>query len=129
MKDGLKCIVGKEIAAVVVAASKARPPRNQVFLLFSDGTRFELYGDAFTCCGGLDKSEGLAGYIRSGGGEVVAVHREPYGRQATLVFSAPDPRPSLVAKPPAAPTRVAYIAQRAWRLAGRMIERARKPSG
>ena len=128
MKDGLKYIVGKEIAAVVVVESKKpRQPRHQVFLLFKDGTRFELYGDAFTCCGGLDKSEGLAGYIRSGGGEVVAVHREPYGRQATLVFSTLDPRPKFVAKAPAAPSRVVYIAQRAWRAAGTVIDWARRP--
>lgn len=126
MKDGLKYIVGKEIAAVIVASSKTKQPRNQVFLLFNDGTRFELYGDSFTCCGGLDKSEGLGGYIRSGGGEVIAVHRERYGRQGTLVFSTLDPPAAYVVNAPASPSRLSYIAQRVWRAAGVMIDRARR---
>ena len=77
MKDGLKYLVGKRIAAVVVARSK-RPPRDQVFLVFADGTRFELYGENFTCCAGLDPAEGIEEYVKSGVGEIVQVHVDPF---------------------------------------------------
>jgi hypothetical protein len=42
MKDGLAAIVGRRIAGVVVAQSP-HGPRQQVFLVFDDGARFELY--------------------------------------------------------------------------------------
>jgi hypothetical protein len=74
MKDGFKHIIGKQIAAVVVARSDRRNPRHQVFLVFPDGTRFELYGDHITCCGGVDKAAGIAEYVEAGGGEVVSVY-------------------------------------------------------
>ena len=76
MKDGLKYLVGKRIAAVVVARSK-RPPHDQVFLVFDDGTRFELYGENFTCCSGLDPAAGIAAYVKNGGGEIAQVHAAP----------------------------------------------------
>lgn len=53
MKDGVKQIVGKQISAVVVAASK-RAPKSQMFLVFSDRTYLEIWGDTFTAAGGLD---------------------------------------------------------------------------
>ena len=74
MKDGFKSIIGKHIAAVVVAKSDRRDPRHQVFLVFPDGTRFELYGDHITCCSGVDKAAGIAEYVESGGGEVMRVY-------------------------------------------------------
>lgn len=58
MKDGLKYLIGKRIRGVVVAASK-RHPKHQVFLVFQDGTRFEFWGENFSCCSGLDKAEGI----------------------------------------------------------------------
>jgi len=73
MKNGLQHLIGKQIAAVVVAASD-RSPRNQVFLIFPDGTRFELWGDHFSCCSGLDPVEGLERYIESGKGRIVQVY-------------------------------------------------------
>ena len=73
MKDGLKHLVGKRISGVVTARSQ-RSPREQVFLVFTDGSRFELYGDNFTCCSGLDDAEGIERYVKSGGGEVAQVH-------------------------------------------------------
>ncbi|MEO5691922.1 MAG: hypothetical protein ABIQ72_02255 [Usitatibacter sp.] len=69
MKDGLKDIVGKRIAGVVVANSD-HDPNQQVFLVFADGTTFEFYGRDFTCCAGLDRAAGLASYLKSGGGQV-----------------------------------------------------------
>lgn len=53
MKDGIKQIVGKTIAAVVVA-SNSRRPHYQIFLVFDDETSFEIFGDAMTCASGLN---------------------------------------------------------------------------
>lgn len=75
MKDGLKYIVGKTIAGVVVASSKGSP-HNQVFLIFPDGSRFELYGDNFSCCAGLDSAARIPHYVASGKGEIVNVYDE-----------------------------------------------------
>ena len=75
MKDGLKYIVGKTIAGVVVASSK-RSPYNQVFLIFPDGSRFEFYGDNFGCCAGLDSAARIPHYVASGTGEIVNVYDE-----------------------------------------------------
>ena len=104
MKDGLKYIVGKRIAAVVVAKSK-RPPHIQVFFVFPDGSRFEFWGDSFSCCAGLDDARRIERYVKSGGGEIVAVYRqeltETGARYPTWPMTAADlpksprpPRPS-----------------------------------
>lgn len=71
MKDGFKEIVGRQIAAVVVARGARRPPAQQVFLLFTDGTRFEIYGEPFTCCSGLDRGDDIDRYVEAAGGKVV----------------------------------------------------------
>lgn len=41
--EALKGIVGKRILEVV-AVEHRDPPQNQVFLIFDDGTHYELYG-------------------------------------------------------------------------------------
>jgi hypothetical protein len=79
MKDGLRYIVGKQVAAVVVAQSD-HSPRNQVFLVFSDGSNFELYGESFTCCAGLDRTADIERYVESGNGRITRV----YGNAAML---------------------------------------------
>lgn len=76
MKDGLKYLIGKRIAGVVVAASERHSPKQQVFLVFTDGTRFEFWGENFSCCSGLDRAFGIADYIKSGGGEIRAVYKD-----------------------------------------------------
>ncbi len=48
------------------------------------GTRFELWGEHFSCCGGVDHAAGLADYVESAQGEIVAM----YG---PLVNRAPSP--------------------------------------
>ena len=53
MKDGIKEIVGRTVAGVVIAYNKERSPHNQIFLIFEDGTSYEIYGDSFTCCSGV----------------------------------------------------------------------------
>jgi hypothetical protein len=92
MKDALKQILGKRIAGVVVAQSD-RDPRQQVFLVFSDGTRFEFYGPDFTCCGGLDEAARIPEYVESGGGHVRAVYGDSLPRrrvQPALAGAAPE---------------------------------------
>ena len=75
MKDGVKDIVGKTITSVVVGSGDM-PPRAQVFLIFTDGTSFEFYGEAFSCCGGLDRQDvnSAQRYIRKAGGSVNDVY-------------------------------------------------------
>jgi hypothetical protein len=70
MKDGIEQIVGRAITAVVVSHNNNAPSR-QVFLVFSDGTSFELWGNDLHCAGGLD---------RQGMPEVIA-HLERRGSQ------------------------------------------------
>lgn len=55
MKDGIKEIVGRTVAGVVIAYNKARPPHHQIFLIFEDGTSFEIYGDSFSCTSGVNR--------------------------------------------------------------------------
>lgn len=54
MKSGIGDIVGKTISDVVVASNEKRP-KQQVFLVFSDGTFFEIYGESFSCAADLDR--------------------------------------------------------------------------
>lgn len=84
MKDGFKGIIGRRVAAVVVASSERSAPRQQVFIVFDDGTRLEFYGEAFSCCAGVDPAAGIEEYVHSGGGKVVRV----YGN-ADLVAARP----------------------------------------
>lgn len=86
MKDGLKYLVGKRIAGVVVASSK-RSPQNQVFLVFTDGTRFEFYGADFSCCSGLDDARGIKDTIASNRGEIERVYHERRGRKEHALAS------------------------------------------
>jgi len=53
MKPGIKNIIGKTISGIVVANNMANP-KQQMFLIFSDGTYLEFYGEGFSCAGGLD---------------------------------------------------------------------------
>ena len=106
MKDGVKYLVGKQIAAVVVARSK-RPPHHQVFLVFADGTRFEFWGENFSCCSGLDRADGIEDYVRAGGGMVEQVHAEAteWNTDADQILSTgPGPSPPYhVAAPEMSP--------------------------
>lgn len=86
MKDGLKYLVGKRIAGVVVAKSQ-RSPRNQVFLVFTDGTRFEFYGENFSCCSGLDDAHGIRASVASNRGEIERVYHDRRNRTENAVAS------------------------------------------
>ena len=88
MKDGLAKIVGRRIAGVVVAQSP-RGPRQQVFLVFEDGTRFEFWGENFSCCSDVDKAAGLADYVEMAGGKIVAMYGTLEDRPRKLATTSP----------------------------------------
>ena len=54
MRDEIRQIIGKTISGVIVKKSD-RYPTSQVFLLFSDDTYYELYGDHIKGSGGVDR--------------------------------------------------------------------------
>ena len=85
MKPGLRDLIGKRIAAVVVAENKGRDPREQVFLVFPDGTSFEFHGREFTCNAGLDPADRIEGYVEGAGGRIVRV----YGDAGSLAATPP----------------------------------------
>ncbi len=67
MKNAIRDIVGKTITGVVVKASD-RAPRSQVFLVFSDGTYYELYSVSdIKGAGGIDTGglEAVRNYMRA----------------------------------------------------------------
>ena len=102
MKNGLKDIIGKQIAAVVVAASD-RAPKQQVFLVFADGTRFEFWGESFSCCSGLDPAEGIEPYVESGAGKIVRVYGDvralaPADKARVLALHDDTPAPATLEK-------------------------------
>lgn len=116
MKDGLKYVIGKRIVGVVVASSEGRAPKQQVFLVFSDGTRFEFWGEHFSCCGGLDRAFGIAEYIKDGGAEIKAVYKD-------VVKGGPTPAAVKAGLPLKAPQfRGRELA--AWRAAAAVIQAA-----
>ena len=78
MKDAIRNIVGKRVAGVVVKEA-SRPPRTQVFLVFSDGTFYELYGD-IAGAGGVDR----------GGIDAVRSYLQSDDRRIVLDAFAPD---------------------------------------
>lgn len=53
MKNGIAGIVGKTISRVVVAENSVAP-KQQVFILFTDGKYFEFWGESFSCNAAID---------------------------------------------------------------------------
>ena len=76
MKDGIKQIVGKTITSIVVGKNDRSSPHNQVFLIFDDGSSFEMWGEHISCAGGTDKGgvSEVVSYIERGGGAVSACY-------------------------------------------------------
>ena len=125
MKDGLKFIVGKTIAGVVVAKSK-RSPHIQVFLIFPDGSRFEFWGDEFSCCAGLDSAARIPHYVRSNRGEIVDVYDEAPGADEGFRF---DPKRAEIGT--RAPESLASRMKRdldAWNAAKAIVARVQESS-
>lgn len=74
MKSGIAGIVGRAISRVVVAQNSVAP-KQQVFILFTDGTYFEFWGESFSCNAAIDfgcEAEVLR-YIKNCGAEVTHV--------------------------------------------------------
>ena len=128
MKDGVKYLVGKQIAGVIVARSK-RPPHHQVFLLFPDGTRFEFWGENFSCCSGLDRADGIERYVRDGGGLITQAHTEPIEWHTSAdppLSTGPGPLPPYhVAAPETLPDAQGREIK-AWAVARAAIGKARE---
>jgi len=81
MKSGVAEIVGRQVAGIIVATNK-RSPEQQLFLTFSDGTYFEIWGSNFNCSGGVDQKgpQAAINYITQNGGTITAA----YGNAANL---------------------------------------------
>lgn len=60
--DALNKVIGKRINGIVFAESLG-PPRHQLFLIFDDGTHYELYGDDISGCKDIDR--GGMDWVRS----------------------------------------------------------------
>ncbi len=75
MKTGIRQIIGKTVSHVVVATNE-RAPRQQMFLVFSDGKMLEFWGEHFNCGSGLDRG-GVAEAVRharAGGAKIAEIH-------------------------------------------------------
>ena len=126
MKDGFKEIIGRQIAAVVVARSETASPRHQVFLVFTDGSNFELWGDSFSCCGGVDRTRDIERYVKSGGGKITNVYTNPIHEPEPPLI--PSTGRTLAPYHVPAPQKLEGVMTgelRAWKLASAAIVRAR----
>jgi len=126
MKDGLKEIIGKRVVGVVVARSDVAPS-NQVFLAFDDGSSFELYGDNFTCGGGLDRARDIERYVASGRGRIIAVYgdAERFAPARATLSTGREELPY----PAGAPESLEELLRRdlsAWIAAKSAVEKARR---
>lgn len=126
MKDGLKYLVGKRIAGVVFAKSR-RSPQCQVFLVFPDGTRFEFYGDNFSCCSGLDDGKTIQRYVESNEGEIRLVYYEVRAtqREPDAPMSTGGERAEYKVAPPETLMGRMKRDLEAWELAKAAIAKAR----
>lgn len=75
MKTGISEIIGKTITEVIVAEN-VNDPRARVFLVFSDDTYFEFYGNSFSCTGGVNRGdlEKATQCARAMGGSTIKVY-------------------------------------------------------
>jgi hypothetical protein len=78
MRTYIEKIVGKQIANVIVTKSSRRP-REQVYLIFSDGTYFELFGEDISCASGIDIGDvdAVVKLVQRHGCEEIMVYPEP----------------------------------------------------
>ena len=123
MKDGLKYIVGKQIAGVVVASS-ARQPRGQVFLVFTDGARFEFWGESFSCCAGLDSAADIERYVESLQGKIDRVYTDADESTSPTLSTGGESPPYYVAAADSIGSQLARDLA-AWREARALIHRAK----
>lgn len=79
VKDGVKSIIGKTINSVIVSSSKTSDS-SQLFITFSDGTYYEIYGESFTGASG----------VMYGGVDDVLNYVEKLEAKAEKVYSSSD---------------------------------------
>jgi hypothetical protein len=70
----LQVILGKTIRAVVIRFGENNP-KDQIFLVFDDGTAYEFYGSDINSASGLDSGgkEAALKYVTMFGGEIKIV--------------------------------------------------------
>jgi hypothetical protein len=70
----LQVILGKTIQAVVFRSGDHNP-KEQIFLVFDDGTAYEFYGSEINSASGLDSGgkEAALKYVTMFGGEIKTV--------------------------------------------------------
>jgi hypothetical protein len=115
MKNGFAQIIGKQVAAVVVTENSGAP-RNQVFLVFADGSRLEVRGESFSCRAGQDEAGEALRELEGSGAKVHKV----FGNVALTL-------PRVAA--PKAPESLEATMERdlaAWRVAKAAIATARQ---
>jgi hypothetical protein len=80
-EGGLSKLIGKTIQSVVIDGDNPGPPRDQVHLVFTDGTVFEFYGDSFSVGSDVDKRSENRVVELSGrrGGQVTVLSTPPSG--------------------------------------------------
>jgi hypothetical protein len=74
VKTAIRGIVGKTIESVIVSESNKEGPHKQIFLVFTDGTYYEIYGN-MNGAAGIDPG-GQAAALRyaQGGGGKITIH-------------------------------------------------------
>jgi len=77
MKSYIEQIVGKTIAGIVIREADT-DPRRKVFLVFTDDTHFELYGQYFA----------FGKHLYPGGIEYVIKSAEPGAKEVTVYPAA-----------------------------------------
>ena len=72
----LQVILGKTIQSVIVRSGENNP-KDQVFLVFADGTAYEFYGSDINSASGLDDGgkEAALKYVTMFGGEIKTVEQ------------------------------------------------------
>ena len=70
MKESFGEIIGKTVECVIVSDRNSVGPLTQVYLLFTDGTSLELFGDVQA--GKLERGdqEAVLNYVRKSGGTI-----------------------------------------------------------
>ena len=73
--SGLNQTIGKTIAGYVLRTGSSISPREQVFIVFTDNTYYELYGESINSASAVDRGgmEGAESYALKFPGDVKRV--------------------------------------------------------
>ena len=98
-----------------------------MFLVFTDGSRFEFWGENFSCCSGVDDATGIADYVHSGKGKISRVYGDPEAwlrRAPQVLATGREDAPYHVPAPETLQSKMERDL-RAWNEAKAAIARAR----